>query len=142
MKHSVMLSIRGRQSYQGQEPDVIELVTEGVLEQTPFGWELTYQESELTGLQGVTTTFAVEPDKIVLTRTGNLNSQMIFQVGVVHESLYQVEFGALLLCVMASRIQTDISENGGTVDLEYAIEIEHTSAGVIDYHLEITPKNV
>ena len=38
MKHSVMLSIRGRQSYQGQEPDVIELVTEGVLEQTPFGW--------------------------------------------------------------------------------------------------------
>ena len=142
MKQSVVLSIRGRQSYQGQDPDVIELVTEGVLEHTLTGWELTYEESELTGLQGVTTTFSVEPDKITLTRTGKLNSQMVFQVGVVHESLYQVEFGALLICVMASRIRADITENGGTVDLEYAIEIEHSSAGVIDYHLAITPKNV
>jgi len=142
MKQYVVLSIRGRQSYQGQEPDVIELVTEGVLEQTISGWELTYEESELTGLQGVTTTFGVEPDKITLTRKGRLNSQMVFQVGAVHESLYQMEFGALLICVMASRIHADITENGGTVDLEYAIEIEHSAAGVIDYHLEITPKQI
>ena len=30
MKQDVMLFIRGRQRYEGQEPDVIELVTEGV----------------------------------------------------------------------------------------------------------------
>ena len=32
MKQSVVLRIRGRQSYDGQEPDVIELVTEGTME--------------------------------------------------------------------------------------------------------------
>ena len=78
---------------------------------------------------------------MTLTRTGRLNSQMVFQVGVVHESLYQVEFGALMISVMASRADWDLSqESGGTVDLVYAIEIEQSAAGVIDYHLEITPQ--
>ena len=31
MKFPVVLSIEGRQSYAGQKPEVIELVTEGVL---------------------------------------------------------------------------------------------------------------
>ena len=32
MKIDAVLSIRGRQSYDGMEPDVIELVTDGTLE--------------------------------------------------------------------------------------------------------------
>ena len=50
MKKNVLLSIRGRQNYQGQDPDVIEMVTEGTLELRPDGWEISYEESELTGL--------------------------------------------------------------------------------------------
>lgn len=141
MKKSMVLSIRGRQTYLDQEPEVIELVTEGQMECRDGGWDLSYEESELTGLEGVTTTFRVEPEKVTLTRTGKLNSQMVFQVGVVHESLYKVEFGALMLMVMASKVEWELSEeNGGVIDLVYAIEIEQTAAGVIDYHLEIIPK--
>ncbi len=139
MKQAVMLSIRGRQAYREQEPDVIELMTEGVMEQREDGWDLSYEESELTGLAGVTTTFRVETGKITLTRTGALNSQMIFQEGTVHESLYQMEFGALMISVMASKIRADITEAGGVIDLVYAIEIEQTAAGVVDYHLDIRP---
>lgn len=138
MKRKVMLSIRGTQHYEEQEPEVIELITEGTLEKKESSWELIYQESDLTGLAGVTTSFLLEGDKIVLTRTGKLNSQMVFQVGVLHNSLYEMEFGALMLTVCASNIDYDLSESGGTIDLVYGIEIEQTSAGVIDYHLEIT----
>lgn len=141
MKKSVMLSIEGRQSYAGQEPDVIELVTEGTLEQTASGWIISYEESDLTGMQGVTTTFSVEGKKLILTRTGKLNSQMIFQEGIRHESLYQMEFGALMLSVCARKIKTDLSADGGIIDLSYGIEIEQSEAGVIDYHLDIKPKN-
>lgn len=140
MKKSVMLSIEGRQSYAGQEPEVIELVTEGTLEQTDLGWIISYEESDLTGMLGVTTTFTVEDKKMTLTRTGKLNSQMIFQEGVRHESLYQMEFGALMLSVCARRINTELSADGGTIDLSYGIEIEQTEAGVIDYHLDIKPQ--
>ena len=140
MKKTVMLSIRGRQSYMDQDPEIIELVTEGTLERCEDGWIICYQESNLTGLEGVTTTFRVAPGKIILTRTGKLNSEMVFQEGVVHESLYKVEFGALMLSVCASKINAQLDENGGTVELVYSIEIEQTAAGTIDYFLKIQPK--
>lgn len=63
MKRAVILSIQGRQSYDGQDPETIELVTEGTLEFRDGAWEVVYEESALTGLEGVTTTFRVEPDK-------------------------------------------------------------------------------
>ncbi len=140
MTKNVMLSIRGRQSYAGQEPDTIELVTDGILQRTAEGWNLQYQETNLTGFEGVTTTFCVEGDKITLTRTGKLNSQMVFQEGVSHDSLYQVEFGALMITVCATKVSVHITEQGGTIDLLYSIEIEQNAAGMIDYHLTITPK--
>lgn len=136
----VLLSIRGQQEYMGQEPDVIELVTEGTLTKADDAWELQYEETELTGLAGVTTIFRVEESRIVLTRTGRLRSQMVFQEGVAHDSLYQTEFGAMMLSVCADRINCDLSEKGGVIDMRYRIELEQSAAGVIDYHLEIQPK--
>ena len=140
MKRDVVLSIRGRQAYQDQEPETIELVTEGVLERQAEGWRISYEESDLTGMQGVTTTFLVEPGKITLDRTGSLNSRMVFQEGVYHESLYQMEFGALMITVCAAKVSYAITEAGGTVDLTYGIDIEQSAAGVIDYHLDIAVK--
>ena len=140
MKKTVMLTIRGRQSYAGQEPEVIELVTEGWMEFRNGGWDISYEESELTGLAGVTTTFRVEPGRVVLDRKGALNSQMIFEEGVAHESLYQMAFGTLMLTVKATFVYFDIVSDGGTIDLSYNIDIENTEAGVIDYHLDIRAK--
>lgn len=140
MKQTVMLRILGKQFYDGQEPDVIELVTEGTLERLENGWEIRYEESDMTGLEGVTTIFAVEPEQITLTRTGRLNSQMVFRVGVMHDSLYQMEFGALMISVCATDIRSDISEKGGTVDLVYGIDIEQSAGGLVEYHLDIEIK--
>ena len=140
MKKAVALSICGRQSYLDQEPDVIELVTEGTLESTPDGWRLSYAESDLTGMEGVDTTFSVEGDTVTLIRTGKLNSRMIFREGVSHDSLYKVEFGALMLTVCATRVEANITEQGGAIDLVYNISVEQSAAGVIDYHLDIKVK--
>ena len=140
MKTPVVLSIRGSQRYADQEPEVIELVTEGTMEFTQGGWDITYEESELTGLEGVTTTFRVEPGKVVLDRKGKLTSQMVFQEGVEHTSLYQMAFGALMLTVKATFVFFDIVPDGGVIDLSYNINIENAEAGVIDYHLDIRAK--
>ncbi|MCI6433569.1 MAG: DUF1934 domain-containing protein [Clostridiales bacterium] len=140
MSIPVMMSIQGRQTYVGQEPDVIRLDTEGTMEFRDGGWDITYEESELTGLAGVTTTFRVEPEKVTLIRTGRLTSTMVFQEGVSHDSLYRMEFGALMISVKATRVFFDIVEDGGSIDLVYNIIIENTEAGVIDYHLDIRAK--
>lgn len=140
MKKEVSLAIEGRQTYEDQAPEIIQLVTDGTMEFCNGGWDISYEESELTGLAGVTTTFRVEPDKVTLTRKGALNSRMIFQKDVVHESLYQMPFGALMLSVKATSVFFDILPEGGVIDLSYNIEIENTQAGVIDYHLDIRAK--
>ena len=136
----VILSIKGRQAYADQEPDSIELVTEGILDFRDGGWDLQYEESALTGLEGVTTTFRIEKDRIILDRTGKLRSRMVFKEGIKHESLYEMEFGALMLTVCAERIFAQISPAGGTLDLIYSIQVEQDAAGQIDYHLDIQAK--
>ena len=137
MTQKVMLSIQGRQSYQQQEAETIELVTEGTMALREGGWDISYQESELTGLSGVTTTFRVEPGVITLKRTGKLNSQMVFRMGQRHESLYQMEFGALMISVCARQVMFDLTPEGGFIDLVYDIDIEQSTGGTIDYHLDI-----
>ena len=106
------------------------------------GYDICYEESDLTGLSGVRTLFRVENGRITLTRSGKLNSQMVFQEGVAHESLYQMEFGALMITVCATRILAMLDDNGGMIDLIYNIDIENSAAGTVDYHLEITPKSI
>ena len=137
MKYPVKISICGKQIYNGQEPDVIEFVTEGIMEDHTDGWEIVYDESCLTGMEGVKTSFYIKDDGIYLNRSGKLNSSMIFKINQVHESLYKMEFGALLLSVCATYISTDLSAKGGTVDLTYNIDIEQNAAGKIEYHLQI-----
>ena len=135
----VVLSVRGVQRYQDQEPEVIELTTEGTMERQKEVWVLSYEESDLTGLAGVTTSFRVGPRGVVLRRTGKLQNQMIFMEGRRHESLYQLDIGALMIAVKATSVKSDLSEQGGTVDILYNIEIEDTAMGSMEYHLTINP---
>lgn len=137
MKKRVMLSILGRQQYADQKPEDIELLTEGTMCFRDGGWDIAYEESELTGLEGTVTTFRVEPGQVTLTRQGKLQSQMVFREGESYDTLYQMEFGALMMTVKAMRVFYDIVSDGGVIDLVYRIDIENTDAGTIDYHLDI-----
>ena len=56
----VLIFVRGEQHYEDAEPDVTELMTEGTMTISDDGcMELTYRETELTGMEGTTTTFAI-----------------------------------------------------------------------------------
>ena len=138
-KIPVMLHVRGVQNYSDGEPEVIELTTEGTLEKQKEVWEVSYEESDLTGLAGVTTAFRVGPRGVVLKRTGKLQNQMIFMEGRRHESLYQIDIGALMIAVRATSVKSDLTEQGGTVDIVYNIEIEDTAMGTMEYHLTVNP---
>ena len=138
-KFPVVLNVQGVQRYQDQEPEIIELTTEGTMERQKEVWVLSYEESDLTGLAGVTTAFRVGPRGVVLKRTGKLQNQMIFMEGRRHESLYQLDIGALMITVKATSVKSALSEQGGTVDIFYNIEIEDTAMGSMEYHLSINP---
>ena len=141
MDKSVIISIRGVQSLNDDPPEVIELVTEGrLMDCGDAGYTLSYQESELTGLEGTLTTFQVEPDCITLMRMGEFNSQMVFQPGRRHFSMYDTPYGALSIGVNTKKMRADLDENGGEIEIDYAIEIDHAVAGENTFRIDVREK--
>ena len=125
----VLMSIRGEQYFDGVDPDATELMTEGTMELTAEGMTLTYEESALTGMEGTTTTFQVRGPQVILTRDGGVNSQMIFEEGRQHTSLYETPFGELTVDIQTSRLRHNLTEQGGLMEIRYSIAVDHTATG-------------
>ena len=49
-------------------------------------------------------------------------------------------FAALMIAVRAEEIRSNIRENGGTLQVVYAIVIEEETAGMIEYRIEVRLK--
>ena len=138
----VLLTIRAEQHYEDMEPDSMELMTEGTLVRTGEGWlVLSYQESELTGLEGTTTTFEVRGPQVILSRTGSVNSQMVFEEGKQHTSLYETPFGELAIDVQTSRLRHSLTERGGLMDLRYSISVDHSVTGRNAFKIRVRRKH-
>ena len=129
MEKDVVISIKGMQNYEGEDSDTIELVTEGRLTRDEGGYTLSYQESELTGLEGTLTTIQVEGEQVTLMRVGEVNSQMVFQEGRRHLSMYNTPYGAMAIGVNTRRLLAELNDQGGDIELDSAIEIDHAIAG-------------
>ena len=138
MKQEVLITLRGTQTYAQEKPESVELMTRGTMTGRNGKFAISYEETELTGVKGTTTTFLVfNPKRVVLSREGTIRSRMVFEEGVAYDSLYQMPFGALMLTVKATRVFFDLVPDGGVIDLSYNLIIENSEAGVIDYHLDI-----
>lgn len=140
-KLPVLLSIRGEQYFDGIDPDATELMTEGTLELTEAGLLFSYQETELTGMEGTTTTFEVRGTQVILTRSGSVNSQMIFEEGRQHTSLYETPFGELTVDIQTSVLKHNLSERGGLLEIKYSIAVEHTVTGRNCFKIRVKRKN-
>ena len=126
----VLLTIRAEQRYEDMEPDGVELMTEGTLEPVEGGGLLlSYQESALTGLEGTTTKLHIYGGKVTLLREGNINSQMVFEEGRRHLSMYETPYGELSIGVNTRRMRSTLGEAGGDLEIDYAIEIDNLLAG-------------
>lgn len=137
MKDNVIISIRGSQIYDGQEPDVTELVTAGTFREEDGGYTIAYQETELTGLEGTTTKLRVEGGRVTLLREGSVNSQMIFEEGKRHLSMYETPYGSLAVGIDTRRLVSTIGESGGDLKINYAIEIDNLLAGKSLFQLSV-----
>jgi len=140
-ENNVILSIKGLQAYIDAEPETIELVTEGRLEkQGKNGFTISYEETELTGLEGTLTTFQVEKNRITLMRQGLINSQMVFEQGRRHLSMYDTPQGSLAVGIDTKRMCSKMSGKGGNIEIDYAIEIDHAVAGQNFFQIDIRKK--
>ena len=140
-KLPVTLFIRGEQYFDDVDPDATELVTEGTLELMEEGLRLTYQETSLTGMEGTTTTFEITGPQVTLRRAGTVNSQMVFEEGRQHTSLYETPYGELSVDIQTSALRHNLSDRGGLLEIRYSIAVEHTVAGRNSFKIRVKRKN-
>lgn len=137
MEKDVIISIKGMQKYDGALPDVVELVTQGRLSREGESYTLSYQESELTGLEGTLTTIQVEGDEVTLMRMGEFNSQMVFQEGRRHLSMYNTPYGSMTIGVHTRHLLAELTDQGGVLEVDYSVEVDHTVAGRNIFHISV-----
>ena len=137
MYDNVIISIKGRQVNENG-PDEIELVTAGHLVRSKSGdFIVSYQETELTGLEGTTTTLRSEGSRITLLREGTVNSQMVFEEGQRHLSMYETPYGALSVGINTRRMKNTVGESGGDLEIDYALEIDNLLAGRTKFRMNV-----
>ena len=124
-----MISVRGEQYYDGADPDSTELMTEGTLEQTADGLRISYQETELTGMEGTKTSLCVQPRSVVLSREGTLNTRMEFEEGRKRYFLYETPFGSATMGLNTRRIVNRLGAHGGEIEIDYSVDMDDTIVG-------------
>ena len=123
----VLISIKGYQSLPGmpEDPEFIELVTDGTYEYNDGTASFQYMGSELTGFAGTCTSFVVSPDLVVMNRAGTTNTEMIFERGKKHHFVYDTPIGIITMGVETHSIRNKLDEYGGDLEINYVIDVEN-----------------
>ena len=129
MKKEVIITIKGLQAFEDTDNDSVELVTSGRFYEKNGNYYISYKESELTGLGNTTTTVKVEKNKVTVMRFGDLETHMIFEEGKKHISYYDMGFGSLTVGISTKSIDKSLSDLGGRMKIDYAMEINNAVAG-------------
>lgn len=81
MKRNVWLTVHGEQQYEGMSADSSDLRVRGTMVETRDGYLLRYEETDGDGKVTTATRLALAPDCVILTRTGEVTSEMVFAEG-------------------------------------------------------------
>jgi uncharacterized beta-barrel protein YwiB (DUF1934 family) len=134
--NNVKVSIKGMQT-QDDDTNDVELFTEGKFEKSGNKYVLIYKESEMTGFEGTTTTVEIENEKVSIIRSGNVSNQMIFLKGKKTTSYYNTQFGSLVIGVMTDKMDVDVGDDGGKIDINYILDINEEFIGQNNVHIDI-----
>ena len=125
MLKDVWISISSIHGYQQEDEDHLEFTTDGYYYFEDGIGCLSYEESEVTGLEGTRTSMIVMPDQVVVDRDGLITSRMIFKEGQKNSFLYEPPYGNATMGIDTRRIFHSMDENGGKVEIDYVLNVEH-----------------
>ena len=96
--------------------------TKGELTRINSGWKIVYRETAENGFENTITTILVFDDKKVsMERSGQNTITMEFIIGKNHTSIMNTPYGSISISFMTSKVEADINEYGGTINLSYSI---------------------
>lgn len=134
----VVIDIVTEQFGDGDDWDLMEFSTDGEYIFDGESGCFSYMESELTGLEGTRTSVAVTPEEIVVDREGCVTGRMIFREGTKTSFLYDTPYGAAMLGIDTRKIKHSFNEQGGSLEIDYVVNMEHTIVSRNIFKINIT----
>ncbi|AOY54978.1 DUF1934 domain-containing protein [Clostridium perfringens] len=101
------------------EKEKIEIVTVGEFSINGEEFIATYDETEISGMEGTKTTLKIKGDKVVLHREGTTSTKMEFQKDNTQVALYNTPYGMLELKTSTKELDLDVNEKGGNISIKY-----------------------
>jgi uncharacterized beta-barrel protein YwiB (DUF1934 family) len=145
MMKDILLKIVGNPvDSSGEQPsgeDIVELITEGRFYKKGNSVYLDYDESDLSGMEGYTTSLKITGDKIRMQRYTDdigVETAIEFEKGKRFTGHYDTPFGAIEMEVLTNEIRNDITHGGeGSLDIDYNISLKGLSEGHSQLSVEI-----
>ena len=137
----IMLKITGKTA---DKDDGIEFITEGKLFRKGHTLLIQYPESELSGMEGCTTSLTVGKDKVRLRRTGDalaVDTVMEFEKGKRFLGVYETPYGPLGMEILTNSIEKHVAEDGrGKLSIDYSVCLKGLADARKVLDIELTPK--
>ncbi|MCQ2969541.1 MAG: DUF1934 domain-containing protein [Clostridium sp.] len=122
MENKAIISVRSFSDLDKDE--VIEVVTPGKFHLGENEFKAVYEESEISGMDGTTTTLIIKDDILVLEREGSTTTRMEFEKGKDAVSLYNTPYGIMNINISTKELDIDMDEDGGVIYTKYVLGLE------------------
>jgi len=124
-RKKVWLSISGKIKDE-EDKETLEFLTEGDLYKENNRSCVTYIESEVSGMEGTTTTVCVDAEKVSVIRLGTTNSIMEFETGKRNLTWYSTPYGDVTMGIFTKDVFINYNDEKEPtkVSIDYNIEIE------------------
>ncbi|WP_302633505.1 DUF1934 domain-containing protein [uncultured Clostridium sp.] len=122
MEKSAIISVRSFSDLNKDE--VIEVVTPGKFHLGESEFKAVYEESEISGMDGTTTTLVIKDDALILEREGSTTTRMEFKKGEEVVSLYNTPYGMMNINISTKELDIDMDDDGGVIYTKYILGLE------------------
>lgn len=137
-KKEAVISIKGTQFVDGQS-DATELSVVGTLKKTDKGFVIEYDDYE--SVTGGKTVIALGDGALLMTRYGDITTEMYFKEGERSNSEYSTPYGNMTVGIYTVQLAYAEGENAMTVLLEYNIDFNSGFAARNILEISVNIKN-
>ena len=117
------------------------LTAQGLFSQEEDGsFRISYEDTELTGLEGCLTTFCLSPSgMLIMLRRGSVKTCMVFEDQRRHLCDYGAAGGLPSVFLHTHSLESKLSEEGGEISVSYSVEIRGTCTEQNTLAISVTP---
>ncbi|WP_026487043.1 DUF1934 domain-containing protein [Caldanaerobius polysaccharolyticus] len=140
MNKKAIITIRGVHQVEDSK-DTIELITEGNFYKKGNNYYIHYDESQLSGMEGTSTTIKIEPEKVVMFRHGNNGARMVFEEDKKHVAEYSTPYGEMDINVISKKLRVDFTDTSGELYVEYLLDVDDRIVSTNKIHVTVREVN-